>query len=497
MLDLLLSEIKNGIPLERIAFLSHTISARLEAKKRVQSIITITNEKDQLRYFRTIHGICYMENSLSRDNVMQPKDYLDFAKSIGIAFSVNFTADCDMDGLPIGFNISGGNEILATRQFAAAQCKLVSEVKDHWPNWIAPNLMKEAIVGFEDWKKQKSKFDFVDMLFLYRDYGEALDIDVLFIDEAQDLSKLQWQIVLKMMPKAKRVYIAGDDDQSIYAFIGADRYGFLDHKCDKTEILPKTWRLKQNVWDFAQKIISPITKRQVKDITTQGEGGHISYFNSNILYLPLNPKKTTMIIARHHKILQNLAQSLELRGIPFKGKGKEIHGGEQTRAVHAYFRARNGENISLRDAAMMLKFIGNAEGVKELRREARDNPALCISKEQLKKRFKVDWGRNWVTYIARYNTEITKNEIIRNILNTAGLPGIIDEPNIVLSTYHGCKGREADEVILLTDCYRKAYEYSNLYPDDERRLAYVGVTRAKEKLTIVAPDTDMWIRSLI
>ena len=60
-------------------------------------------------------------------------------------------------------------------------------------------------------------------------------------------------------------------------------------------------------------------------------------------------------------------------------------------------------------------------------------------------------------------------------------------PRINLSTIHGAKGGEAQNVVLLTDLSRntlKAYEKN---PDDENRLFYVGATRTKEHLHIVEP----------
>ena len=61
------------------------------------------------------------------------------------------------------------------------------------------------------------------------------------------------------------------------------------------------------------------------------------------------------------------------------------------------------------------------------------------------------------------------------------------KPRIVLSTIHGVKGGEAQNVILLTDLSlntQKGYERN---PDDENRLFYVGATRAKENLHIIEP----------
>lgn len=496
MLDLLQREIEGGTPLERIAFVTHTVAAKVEAKERIQRVLTLSNEKEQLKYFRTIHGICYGENDLKRDNVMQSEDYLKFGEYIGVPFSSNFTDDVDMDGLPVGYSLSGGNEILAVRQFAAAQCLSVSELPEEWPNWASPKLMRQVITKFKTWKDQHAKFDFVDMLQLYIDHGEPLDIDVLFIDEAQDLSKLQWQIVNKMMKRAKRVYIAGDDDQSIYGFIGADRFGFLDYKADKTEILPITYRLKTNIWNHAQKIIEQVSRRQYKPIEVRGEGGVIDFYNNDLLYLGIE-HESTMIIARHHFHLQRLAQSLEVRGIPYKGRGREVHGTDQACATVAYFRAREGQPLGLRDASRMLRFIGNKEGVKKLNREARDNPGRTIEKEALSREFNVNWEANWRHYLSRNRTELGRAEIIGNILNYGGVEALENEPKVSLTTYHGCKGREADHVICLTDCFRKAYDGASRHPDDELRLSYVGVTRARERLTIVPPTTELWMRSMI
>jgi DNA helicase-2/ATP-dependent DNA helicase PcrA len=58
-------------------------------------------------------------------------------------------------------------------------------------------------------------------------------------------------------------------------------------------------------------------------------------------------------------------------------------------------------------------------------------------------------------------------------------------PTIRLSTIHASKGHEADRVILLTDMTQRVAETAEKYPDDEIRVFYVGVTRAKHQLDIV------------
>jgi superfamily I DNA/RNA helicase len=61
------------------------------------------------------------------------------------------------------------------------------------------------------------------------------------------------------------------------------------------------------------------------------------------------------------------------------------------------------------------------------------------------------------------------------------------KPRILLSTIHGVKGGEADNVILLTDLSRQTLREYEKVPDDVNRLFYVGATRTKEHLHIVEP----------
>ena len=63
-------------------------------------------------------------------------------------------------------------------------------------------------------------------------------------------------------------------------------------------------------------------------------------------------------------------------------------------------------------------------------------------------------------------------------------------PPIQLSTIHGAKGGEADNVLLLTDLSPKfAQDYAK-NADDINRLLYVGVTRTRQSLHIVLPKNE-------
>jgi DNA helicase II / ATP-dependent DNA helicase PcrA len=57
--------------------------------------------------------------------------------------------------------------------------------------------------------------------------------EVIFIDEAQDLSPIQWKMFDVLKSKSKDVFLAGDDDQAIFAWAGADVNRFIDEPADE------------------------------------------------------------------------------------------------------------------------------------------------------------------------------------------------------------------------------------------------------------------------
>ena len=79
----------------------------------------------------------------------------------------------------------------------------------------------------------------------------------------------------------------------------------------------------------------------------------------------------------------------------------------------------------------------------------------------------------------------TIENYIRNML--ANKEKISQTPRIILSTIHGAKGGEADNVLILPDITKSAIDNNDIDPDELHRLFYVAVTRAKKELHILDP----------
>jgi superfamily I DNA/RNA helicase len=83
-------------------------------------------------------------------------------------------------------------------------------------------------VGYTIGKEQNSLYDYTGMLELFLKREAAPKLEVVFIDEAQDLSPIQWEMVALLQKNSKICYVAGDDDQAIFRYAGADVEHFVN-----------------------------------------------------------------------------------------------------------------------------------------------------------------------------------------------------------------------------------------------------------------------------
>lgn len=138
--------------------------------------------------------------------------------------------------------------------------------------------------AYEEYKKANLLMDFDDMLtFAYSILLKCPDIlsyyrekyKYLQIDEGQDLSKIQFEILKLLVPSQPNIFIVADDDQSIYGFRGAAPEYILNIKqqfCDCREYLLETnYRSTKNIVDISSKFIKKNIKRFDKNHRTFNE----------------------------------------------------------------------------------------------------------------------------------------------------------------------------------------------------------------------------------
>ena len=109
----------------------------------------------------------------------------------------------------------------------------------------------------EKYKKENSLIDFNDMILDFIKSDKSPKFDVVFIDEAQDLSLMQWDMAKSIWNKTTDSFIAGDDDQAIFRWAGSDVDSFI---AQEGQMLPliQSHRIPAKVHNLAMGIINRI-----------------------------------------------------------------------------------------------------------------------------------------------------------------------------------------------------------------------------------------------
>jgi DNA helicase-2/ATP-dependent DNA helicase PcrA len=328
--------------------------------------------------------------------------------------------------------------------------------------WWELERVERALSAY---KEQNGLRDFTDMLVEYLDRGAVPVLEALFVDEAQDLSALQWMLIRHLMKETEaRVYIAGDDDQAIFRWAGADVETFVD-LAGEVNVLRQSYRVPRAVQRVASGLVQRIGHRRPKDWVARPEAGSVHY--------AMRPEQVDMSDGTWLVLARN---KMQLRGL-------------------SDWCRRHGWHYSwFHEPSVSQKMLDAVTSWEAFRKERKDDDwkRACeyITNGQQKA---LSASRNlgpWFESLDRISH--ADREYIRAILRRGGRIGGV--PRIALSTIHSAKGGEADHVLLLTDILRRSHDEMRRFPDDEVRVFYVGATRARESLHIVKPRTKFYFK---
>lgn len=430
LLNLLEKEFKVIRP-EECAFVSFTKKGTYEGVQRAVDKFGL-NPKE-LKYFKTIHALCFAEIGARRYDMLQRFHYKQFSEAMGMRFLGFYSEElaCNNDQYLFAEQLERNN-IRTANTFT-------KELNIKKLNWVKLN--------YRQFKKQMGVIDFTDLLTRYLDQGEPLAVKVAFIDEAQDLTTLQWEVVEKMFCNVERLYIAGDDDQAIYEWSGADVNRFLEFK-GQTTILSKSYRLPSAVHKYATSVAKEITKRQEKEFTDSGIEGEVTVTTS-WKGIDLAPDEKTLILSRNNCFLKEAVTELQKLGIVYNKKGEISIETKVISAIKRYTDYTRGV-IQRKDVALYANYFKTI-----------DEPE-----------------KPWFMVLNKDSEEV--NYYRQLIANKTPL----DRASVDLETIHGAKGSESCHVVLLMDVTKRVFVNLQNNPDSEFRCMYVGSTRAKKKLTI-------------
>lgn len=331
------------IPIEEIAFVTFTRAARKEVEDRVRQDPRYKHYNNFAR-LKTIHAMCYAE--LHGVNVMGPKEMHDFAKYAGVELNTGLVVD-PLNDQEFSFVRTRNQWDKILQAYHLARHRMI-ELSDVLPIEITQSSADSFIKTFREWKHTQGLSDFTDLLFLYINFGHPLNIKRMIIDEAQDLSRLQWKVVDKMSERCEMVYMAGDDDQAIFNWAGASSEVFLEREFNDHKILGNSHRLTAQVKEVADRIIARVERRQEKTFAPRlliGPNVEYAYRLTEDMFNDPN----TMVLARGRTQLNTMLGPMRhIKARPLEGmmtihqaKGREantvILNTELPRLSHEHF----------------------------------------------------------------------------------------------------------------------------------------------------------------
>lgn len=455
MLNIVEDLLKQGLYPNEIAYLAFTKKAADEAITRAVERFSEYRRND-FEFFRTIHSLCFRQLGLTRQQVMQRHHLIELGERLGIEIRGQLSSFYDDDEF-----VEGASGDKAAFIESVARNRKIS-VKQQWEESDNGQIEYEDIDLFSrslvEFKQSRGLVDYTDMLEMFCLKGLRPRIRALIIDEAQDLSMLQWEVIHELSKRADTVYVAGDDDQSIYRWAGAATEYFVGIE-GQVDGLQKSFRTPRAVKDTADAIISRVRSRRPKVWSDSGRSGSTSWV-SDIDSLPLaETAGTWFLLARNAYLLKQYEERCLRDGIPYiTHTGRSPVRPNTLRAIRIWTRMERGASVSEEDAKHARSYISPKSPGTGIWHDALDRIPL---KE-----------REFLIAALRRGESVT------------------DTPRVKIGTIHSVKGGECDHVAILLDMARQTYEgYDGACFDDEHRTFYVGVTRAKESVHFIEPMT--------
>lgn len=309
--------------------------------------------------------------------------------------------------------------------------------------------------------KAKYVIDFDDMLYLPLLYGATFQrYDVIFIDEAQDLSSIQHALLECMIPVNGRLIAVGDPHQAIYGFRGADSesMGKLSKDFDCVELpLSVTYRCDKAIVNHARQWVPHMEYRKYA-----GEGvvDTLEEFSINTF------DDGDVVICRNSAPLVSLAYGFIRRGRKVRMLGRDI--GDGLIILIDKMRTEDIDELEEKLEAWYTREMAKAQ--------KRRNESVMIATEDKFQCIKI--------FIDNLDEEFrTVDDLCYEI---ARIFKESDEPMLTLCTGHKSKGLEWEHVFWLErNLIPSRYATKDWMLRQEDNLAYVITTRAKHHLSFI------------
>ncbi len=512
---------EKGVNPENLLLLTFTNKAAGEMKERIRQLISNSP------YAGTFHSFCARILRIEGEILGIPKSFVIYDESDQLELIKQITKKLDLsikDYKP--------NSILTT--ISEAKNELISELE--YPQLARTPWQKTVAQIYLDYQQQLfncSALDFDDLLFktvvLFRKFPEILGkyqnkYRYILIDEYQDTNHAQYVLTKMLASRYQNLTVVGDASQSIYSWRGANYRNLINLKKDFLELqiinLEQNYRSTQNILDAANSVIQQNTSHPILKLWTENKTGEkIHLFEAKneveeadfivrqIQYSGRSLSDFT-VLYRTNAQSRTIEEALLHAGISYNlVGGTKFYQRKEIRDLLAYLRLaanlkdsvsfRRAEKIGKTRFETLLGWIEKTSGKKETL------TTLDLFDEIL----------NVTGYLSLYDPsdeeDFGRLENIKELRSVAaGFPdlnnflenvalveqgeyllGRSSDKNtkaVTLMTMHSAKGLEFP-IVFIIGMEEGLFPHSRSLNDqdqleEERRLCYVGITRAKEKV---------------
>lgn len=459
LLDCIEKDLQKYRP-EELSFVSYTRKGAYEGKDRIVRKFKL--DPDELEYFKTLHSLTFSE--LGRDA----------AKIFNNTHAKKFNS---IFGTKIGNPVNLTQASRHDQMLAYYDTCRAGKVDIFGDTGIANFSRQEYarfINAYEKYKKEFGLIDYTDCLELFVKRGKSLPVKVAYIDEAQDLTTLQWKVCKIAFQDAEKVYVAGDDYQSIYTYAGAKPKVLIDMcKRYRTVKLETSYRLPRKVYTLAKSVTELIGMKVEKDYAPfKDEEGLVERVNDYAQIaakVSLRREESWLLLFRNNYHIASFEKELQSHAILYHNSRGFCIGRDRMRLLKKYYNYRK----------------------------------LGFGDEKSREVFAKEHG------IINFNDDVVDSDLIRgddkyiiqHYIDKYGINRLVEEskkePKIFVSTIHKVKGAEAKNVAVFLDCTMKVAKNLTRNFDSELRVLYVAMTRAKDNLYLVRSRAKHGLDSLV
>ena len=487
--------IENDIKPYNILAITFTNKAAGEMRERVKSLV---GEVANNMWISTFHSSCVRILRREIDKLGYSKDFTIYDSS-----DQKTLIKLVMRELNINEKEITDLEILGTIGKAKDNIQSAQSFKKENEDNFRKNKIADAYLLYQKKLKENNALDFDDLIVktveLFRKHNDVLEFyqnkfKYIMIDEYQDTNKAQYEFAKLLAAKHKNICVVGDDDQCIYAWRGADIRNILDFEKDYPEAkvvkLEQNYRSKGNILEAANKVIKNnaerkdilaylkiivnpkdsislrriinVPKRSIGDTTVEKLQNHATEIDDTLYNVLLDVDYVPGLTARSINPIKKFTDMME-----------EIMVMSEQLSVSQlieYVLEKTGYLKSLKDS----KLIEDQSRIENLEELVSDAVEFEKSNEEDK----------------------SLSAYLEKVALVQDMDDLEAEDNyVMLMTVHSSKGLEFPTVFLVgmeNGIFPNAacFEHDNQM-EEARRLCYVGITRAEEKLYMTSAETRM------